>query len=53
MVEALEGLTLESPLGPVTVDPKTHRVAAPEFYGPVVTVPGESVKRMSPVTLVR
>jgi len=53
IVAALEGLTMESPLGPVTVDPKTHRVAAPEFYGPVVTVPGDTVKRMSPATLVR
>ena len=53
VVAALEGLTIETPLGPVTMDAKTHRVDAAEFYGPVVTVAGSDVKRMSPINLVK
>lgn len=51
--DALEGLTISSPLGELTIDPKTHRAGSPEFYGQVATVPGETVKRLTNVQLVR
>jgi len=53
LAAALEGLTVESPLGTVTVDPKNHRVNLPAFYGPMVTVGGSDIKRMSPAELLR
>lgn len=50
---ALAGLTVETPLGPLTVDATTRRVGAPHFYGPFVSVPGSDVKRMVPMKLVK
>ncbi len=50
---ALKGLTIKSPLGDLTIDPKTHRVAAPEFYGQIKAVPGSDVKRLTNVRVVR
>jgi branched-chain amino acid transport system substrate-binding protein len=50
---ALNGLTIQSPLGELTIDPKTHRANSPEFYGQVVTVPGSEAKRMINARLVR
>ena len=51
--DALEGLTIDSPLGPLTLDAKTHRASSPEFYGQVNAVSGSPVKRMSPYELVK
>jgi branched-chain amino acid transport system substrate-binding protein len=53
LVAAMEGLTVNTPLGPMTVDAKTHRVGMAQFYGPIVTVPGSDIKRMSPAELLR
>ncbi|MGE0586905.1 MAG: ABC transporter substrate-binding protein [Flavobacteriaceae bacterium] len=53
VVAALEGLTIDTPLGPVTMGAKSHRVDAAEFYGPVVTVPGSDVKQVNPIRLVK
>jgi ABC-type branched-subunit amino acid transport system substrate-binding protein len=53
LVTALEGLTVNTPMGPLTVDPKNHRISKPAFYGPIVTVPGSDIKRMSPAELLR
>ncbi len=50
---ALVGLTIKSPLGDLTIDPKTHRVSAPEFYGQIKSVPGSDVKRMTNPRLIR
>jgi len=51
LVAAMEGLTVNTPMGPLTVDAKTHRVGKPAFYGPIVTVPGSDIKRMQPAEL--
>jgi ABC-type branched-subunit amino acid transport system substrate-binding protein len=49
---ALEGLTIDTPDGPLTIDAKTHRVGLPALYGPIVTVEGSpDSKRMSPIEL--
>jgi len=53
MAKALKGLTIQSPLGELTIDPKTQRVTSPEIYGQVNAVPGSDVKRMTGYRLVR
>lgn len=53
VASALEGLTIDSPLGPLTIDPATHRANSPEFYGQVTAVEGSNVKRLTNITLVR
>jgi branched-chain amino acid transport system substrate-binding protein len=50
---ALKGLTIASPFGELTIDPKTHRANSPEFYGQVVTVKGSDVKQMSNARLMK
>lgn len=51
VAEALEGLTIDTPLGKLTIDAKTHRANTPEYYGQLVTVPGSDIKRMTNITL--
>lgn len=53
IAEALEGLSIEGPLGTLTMDAKTHRVSAPEFYGQVATVPGSDIKQLTKIEVVR
>ncbi|HSV83126.1 MAG TPA: ABC transporter substrate-binding protein [Ramlibacter sp.] len=53
VAKALKGLTIQSPLGELTIDAKTHRVAAPEIYGQIKAVPGSDVKRLTNPRLVR
>ncbi|MGE0230214.1 MAG: ABC transporter substrate-binding protein, partial [Flavobacteriaceae bacterium] len=36
IVAALEGMTISTPVGETTIDPKSHRADLPEFYGPIV-----------------
>ena len=33
---ALEGLTIPTPVGPLTIDPKTHQANTGQFWGPMV-----------------
>lgn len=51
VAKALEGLTLDTPVGPITIDAETHRMNAPEFFGKIVTVDGLEAKRMTEITL--
>jgi ABC-type branched-subunit amino acid transport system substrate-binding protein len=53
LVAAMEGLTVNTPMGPITMDAKTHRASKPAFFGPIVTVPGSDIKRMQPAVLTR
>jgi len=53
VAQAMKGLKFASPLGELTVDPKTHRVNSPEFYGQIVSVPGSDIKRMANPRVVR
>ena len=52
LVTALEGMTMETPLGPMTIDAKTHRTETGEFWGPMKKVEGSDVLRMSPAEYV-
>jgi branched-chain amino acid transport system substrate-binding protein len=47
---AMEGLSIDAPMGKQTIDPKTHRVNMGEFWGPMKAIEGSEVKRMSPPT---
>lgn len=51
--DALEGLTIDSPLGQLTIDPKTHRASSPEFYGQIKSVDGDPAKRLVDMKLVQ
>ncbi|MEY4139205.1 MAG: hypothetical protein RLZZ371_1387, partial [Pseudomonadota bacterium] len=53
LVAAMEGITVNTPMGPITMDAKTHRANKPAYYGPIVTVPGSDIKRMQPAVLTR
>lgn len=50
---ALEGLTVSTPLGDITIDTETHRAGSPEFYGRVGPVEGSDIMQMLDVELVR
>jgi len=52
LATALEGMTMETPLGPMTIDAKTHRTETGEFWGPMKKVEGSDVLRMSPAEYV-
>lgn len=53
VAKALKGLTIQSPLGELTINPKTHRASSPEIYGQIRSVPGSDVKRLTDYRLVR
>lgn len=50
---ALEGLTIQTPLGEITIDPETNRANSPEFYGRFEPQEGSDVARMTDLRLVR
>jgi branched-chain amino acid transport system substrate-binding protein len=53
LAAAMEGLKVDTPMGQLTMDAKTHRASKPAFFGPIVAVPGSDIKRMSPAELLR
>ncbi|WP_449042997.1 ABC transporter substrate-binding protein [Paracoccus sp. (in: a-proteobacteria)] len=50
---ALDGLTIQTPLGEITIDPETNRANSPEFYGRFEPQEGSDVARMTDLRLVR
>ena len=50
LAAALEGLTIDTPVGPRTIDPKTHQADAGQFWGPMVKKDGVDYRVMNPVT---
>lgn len=46
IVAALEGLTIDSPVGKVTIDAKTHQANIGQFWGRMVKVPGKDYREM-------
>ncbi|WP_018000652.1 ABC transporter substrate-binding protein [Paracoccus sp. N5] len=50
---ALDGLTVQTPLGEITIDPKTNRANSPEFYGRFEHEDGSDIARMTDLRLVR
>ena len=47
---ALEGMSIDTPVGPRTIDAKTHQADAGQFWGPMVKKAGADYRVMSPVT---
>lgn len=52
LAEALEGMTLDTPVGPRTIDPKTHQANTGQFWGPLVNKEGFAYRVMDPVTYI-
>ena len=50
---ALEGLTIPTPVGPLTIDPKTHQANTGQFWGPMVKKPGKDYRVMEPVEFIQ
>ena len=52
LIGALEGLTIETPVGSRTIDPKTHEANTGQFWGPMKKSPGHDFRIMDPVTYI-
>ena len=50
---ALEGLTIKTPVGPLTIDAKTHQSNTGQFWGPMVKKPGKDYRVMEPVEFIQ
>lgn len=50
--KALEGLTVETPMGKLTIDPKSHQANTGQFWGPMKKKAGETYRVMDPITWV-
>jgi branched-chain amino acid transport system substrate-binding protein len=50
---ALEGLTIKTPVGPLTIDPKTHQANIGQFWGPMVKKPDRAYRMMDPVEYIQ
>ena len=48
LVAALEGLSIDTPVGKVTIDAKTHQADIGQFWGPMTKVPGKEYREMKP-----
>lgn len=52
MAEALEGMTIDTPVGERTIDPDTHQANTGQYWGPLVKKEGFAYKVMDPVTYI-
>ncbi len=52
VIKALEGLSIETPVGKRTIDPKTHQADTGQFWGPMVKKPGKNYRMMDPITYI-
>jgi branched-chain amino acid transport system substrate-binding protein len=50
---ALEGLTISTPVGPLTIDAKTHQANIGQFWGPMVKKPDRAYRMMDPVEYIQ
>jgi ABC-type branched-subunit amino acid transport system substrate-binding protein len=50
---ALEGLTVNTPVGPLTIDPKSHQANIGQFWGPMVKKPDRAYRMMDPVEYIQ
>lgn len=50
--EALKGLTIETPVGPRTIDSETHQANTGQFWGPMVEKEGVPYRVMDPITYI-
>ena len=52
LIAALEGLTVETPVGTRTIDPETHEADTGQFWGPMIRSPDHEFRIMDPVTYI-
>ncbi|MBL8674068.1 MAG: ABC transporter substrate-binding protein [Rhodospirillales bacterium] len=52
IAEALEGLSIKTPVGTQTIDPKTHQANTGQFWGPMVKKDGVAYRVMNPVEFI-
>ncbi len=52
LAEALEGMTIDTPVGPRTIDAETHQANTGQFWGPLVKKEGFAYRVMDPVTYI-
>ncbi|MGZ0189003.1 MAG: ABC transporter substrate-binding protein, partial [Alphaproteobacteria bacterium] len=52
IIKALEGMTIETPVGPRTINADDHQANTGQFWGPMVKREGFSYKVMHPVTYI-
>jgi len=53
VAEALEGLTIKTPVGALTIDPKSHQANMGQFWGPMVKKPDRAYRMMDPVEYIQ
>ena len=52
IIKALEGMTIDTPVGPRTINADDHQANTGQFWGPMVVKDGFSYKVMDPVTYI-
>ena len=52
IIKALEGMTIDTPVGPRTINAADHQANTGQFWGPMVNKDGFSYKVMDPVTFI-
>ena len=50
---ALEGLKINTPVGPLTIDAKTHQSNIGQFWGPMVKKPDRAYRMMEPAEYIQ
>jgi branched-chain amino acid transport system substrate-binding protein len=50
---ALEGMTIKTPVGTLTIDAKTHQANIGQFWGPMVKKPGRAYRMMDPAEYIQ
>ena len=53
VAEALEGLTIGTPVGKLTIDAKTHQANIGQFWGPMVKKPDRAYRMMEPAEYIQ
>ncbi len=52
VIKALEGMTIDTPMGSLTVDAKSHQANTGQFWGPMKKQPGKKYRMMDPVSFI-
>ena len=52
VAEALRGMSINTPVGPRTIDPTTHQTDTGQFWGPMVKKEGVPYRVMDPITYI-
>ena len=53
VAEALEGLSIGTPVGKLTIDAKTHQANIGQFWGPMVKKPDRAYRVMEPAEYIQ